>query len=98
MADIALKVEGLERWRDGNGKPGAAAMLADHEKRIVKAECDTEAHDKVLRDIELHHATEKTMIVAAISEAMARRGKSREGMVRAFGPYVAAISAVIIAL
>jgi hypothetical protein len=27
MADIALKVESLEHWRDGNGKPGAAAII-----------------------------------------------------------------------
>ena len=28
MADIAVTVESLRVWRDGNGKPGAAAMLA----------------------------------------------------------------------
>ena len=33
MADVAAKIDELERWRDGNGNPGAAAKLADHEKR-----------------------------------------------------------------
>jgi len=98
MSDLAMTVEGLRKWRDGNGKPGAAAILADHEKRIFKEECNNEMQEKILRKIELHHAAEHEMIVDAVSEALSKRSKSREGVIRAFGPYAASISAVLCAI
>lgn len=98
MADIAIRVDDLERWRDGNGKPGAAAILADHEKRITANECQDEGQDAILAQMKIDNAvskaTEKQVIVAAVREAMSTRAKSKEGMVRAFGPYAAAIAAL----
>jgi hypothetical protein len=95
-------VDGLRRWRDGNGKPGAAAMLADHEKRIMSAEAKDEEQGKALACIDKEKAvaaaTERQVIIEAVGEAMKKRGKSREGIVRAFGPYAAAIASIIIAL
>lgn len=95
-------VDGLRRWRDGNGKPGAAAILADHEKRIANSESKDEEQDKVLacidKDKAVTAATEKQMIIDAVGEAMKKRGKSREGIIRALGPYAAAIASIIIAL
>lgn len=99
MADIAIRVDQLERWRDGNGKPGAAAIIADHEKRLTKNEKTDECQDKELSKINtrcaVEKATEKQVIVDAVGEAMRSRGKSREGIVRAFGPYVAAIASIV---
>lgn len=98
MADLAVQVEALERWRDGNGKPGAAAILADHEKRITREENRNDAQDGEINTIKTGCAVEKErekrMIVDAVNEAMKTRGKSIEGLIRAFGPYAAAIAAI----
>jgi hypothetical protein len=99
MSDVALRVDRLEHWRDGNGKPGAAAILADHEKRITTNECQDKEQDATLAQMKIEgavaKATERQIIVEAVSEAMKKRGKSKEGMVRAFGPYAAALVALL---
>lgn len=98
MADLALQVEALERWRDGNGKPGAAAILADHEKRLGREEKRVDGLSGEISTIKTGCAVEKErekrMIAEAIDEAMKKRGRSIEGLVRAFGPYAAALAAI----
>lgn len=102
MADLAIRVDDLERWRDGNGKPGAAAIIADHEKRITREETRNDCQDIKLADFAtaeaVAKATERQVIIEAVGAAMAARGKSREGRVRAWGPYFAAACALIAAL
>lgn len=102
MADVIARVEELEHWRDGNGKPGAAAMLFDHEKRIALEASRNDTQDSKLFEIDkeraVEKATERQVIVDAVSEAMAKRGKSKEGKIRAWGPYAAVVGSLIIAL
>jgi hypothetical protein len=102
MADLAERVDGLEHWRDGNGNPGAAAVLADHEKRIAREEGRNDCQDGKLIEFDkaraVEKATEKQVIIDAFSEAMKKRGKSREGLIRAFGPYAALVGSLLIAL
>ena len=98
MADVAAKVEELERWRDGNGKPGAAAKLADHEKRIGVNEQKIGEHDKCLKGMELHQAGEKLAMQEIIEAALRKRSRSVEGVIRAFGPYFAAVVSILVAL
>ena len=95
MADVAAKVEELERWRDGNGKPGAAAKLADHEKRIVTNEQKIGEHDRCLKSLEIHKAGEKLAMQEAVESVLRKRGRSVEGVIRALGPYAAALGAII---
>jgi hypothetical protein len=102
MADILLRVDGLEKWRDGNGHPGAAAMLADHEKRIERGEKRIGCHDIKFFEIDKAAAvakvTEKQMIIEAVGEALRSRSKSFEGIIRAWGPYFAAACALVAAI
>lgn len=95
MADFAAKIDELERWRDGNGKPGAAAKLSDHEKRMAAAENKISEHDRCLKKIDLHHAGEKLAMQEAVESVLRKRGRSIEGVIRALGPYVAALGAII---
>ena len=95
MADIAAKIDELERWRDGNGKPGAAAKLADHEKRISTAESKISEHDRCLKGLEIHQAGERLAMQEAVESVLRKRGRSLEGVIRAFGPYAAALGAII---
>ena len=95
MADFAAKVEELERWRDGNGKPGAAAKLADHEKRIGTAENKISEHDRCLKSLEIHQAGEQLAMQEAVESVLRKRGRSVEGVIRALGPYAAALGAII---
>lgn len=102
MADIAGRVDGLEKWRDGNGKPGAAAMIADHEKRLTYEEGRNFCQDTKLADIDkaeaVARAMEKTLVMEAVAEAMKKRGHSAEGRIRAWGPYFAAFTALLATL
>lgn len=111
MSDAAMElrigrleddVDGLKHWQNGNGKPGAAAMLIDHEKRIAENEAKDEEQDKALacidRDKAVEKATEHAALVKAFEEAMSKRGKTREGKIRALGPWFAAAMGLIIAL
>ncbi len=96
MADIVERVGKLELWRDGNGKPGAVAIQADHEKRLTANEKTDDCQDEALLEIKLHHAVEKEVLVSAVLEAMKKRGRSAEGLIRAFAPYFAALVSLII--
>ena len=102
MADIAIRVEGLEKWRDGNGHPGAAAMIADHEKRLTYEEGRNFCQDTKLSDIDKAEAVarvmEKQLIIEAVSEAMRTRAHSGAGRIRAWGPYFAAFCALLATL
>jgi hypothetical protein len=98
MADIADKVAKLELWRDGNGRPGAAAIQADHEKRIIRNEALDDCQEIKLHEIELHHAVEKDVLVNAVLEVLKKRARSAEGIVKAFAPYFAALISLLIAL
>lgn len=102
MADLAIQVEALERWRDGNGKPGAAAILADHEKRIAREEKRIDGISDEVATIKtgcaVERERERRMIVEAVDEAMKKRSRSIEGLVRAFGPYAAALASVAVAI
>lgn len=102
MADIAVRVDGLEKWRDGNGKPGAAAMIADHEKRIERETTRNDCQDSKLAEIDkaqaIAEAMAKQIVVDAVSEALKKRGQSREGRIRAWGPYFAAFCALLASL
>lgn len=95
MADFAAKLEELERWRDGNGKPGAAAKLSDHEKRVTAAENKISEHDRCLKGLEIHQAGERLAMQEAVESVLRKRGRSVEGVIRALGPYVAALGAII---
>jgi hypothetical protein len=98
MGDIALSVSNLELWRDGNGKPGAAAMLADHEKRIAKTEECGEKCTESLRGVEMHYAMEEQLMMKVVRKAMVLQSKSKEGMIRAFGPYVTGVMSLVSAI
>jgi predicted NBD/HSP70 family sugar kinase len=102
MADIVLRVEDLEKWRDGNGKPGAAAVIAEHEKRLNKVESRCEDHGDGLAllttQLAVARAMEKTLVVEAVAEAMKTRSRSMEGVIRAWGPYFAALCALAAAI
>lgn len=99
MADIVIRVNDLEKWRDGNGKPGAAAMIADHEKRLTYEEGRIFCHETKINEMEKAEAVAavmaKQMIIEAVSEAMKKRGHSAEGRIRAWGPYFAAFCALL---
>lgn len=82
--DLSNRVAKLEYWRNGNGTPGAAETIVNHEDRID--------------EIEKHHLQEGEVIKKAVKEAMSERSKSREGLLRAFGPYFAAICAIVSAV
>lgn len=98
MSDYAQRVSDIERWWKGNGKPGAAAVIVDHETRLQRIEARTEEQERQLRDIEVHHAGEEMVIRKAIREEMKERSHTLEGMIRMMGPYVAAASAIVVAL
>lgn len=96
MSDsLIVRIDCLEKWRDGNGKPGAAAIIADHEKRILHIESDAETCQKHLTKIDLHHAAEKQVMQESIEAVLRKRARSFEGMLRAGGPYAAAAAAII---
>ena len=95
MADVAAKIDELERWRDGNGKPGPADKLAYHEKRIGTAEIKLDEHARCLKRFEIHQAGERFAMQEAVESVLRKRGRSLEGVIRALGPYAAAIGAII---
>lgn len=95
MSDVILqKIESFERWRDGNGHVGAVGQIADHEKRITYVENKCSCYQSKLNEIDIHRAKEKLLMQEAIEEVLHKRGKSFEGLLRAGGPYVAALSAI----
>ena len=84
LAGHERRIGKLESWRDGNGLEGAAKMILCHSHRIT--------------EIENHHIEEPQRIQDALAEAMSKRSKSKEGMIRAWGPYFAALVVVATAL
>lgn len=95
MADIAVRVESLEHWRDGNGKRGAAATLVEHGEQIValqdKSACFEERFHKQDVAEAVAKVAEKQFIVEAVEEALRKRSRTAEGLVRAWGPYFASL-------
>ena len=82
MADaIETRVTKLELWKNGNGLPGAAEMAQRQEKRLAI--------------IEAHHIEEPHILKEAVLAAMKAQSKSKEGMIRALGPYFATLIVII---
>jgi hypothetical protein len=102
MSSVSERVDALEHWRDGNGKPGAAAMIVAFCDGLKANNHRDDAQDayieKAKTEAAIYKATEKQTIVDAVEEVMKKRGKTVEGMVRALGPYFAAIATIIIAI
>jgi hypothetical protein len=98
MSSVVERVENLEHWRDGNGKPGAAAMIASFCEGLAGNNKRDDAQDKYIEaakiEAAISKAAEKQALVEAVEEVMRKRGRSVEGMIRAFGPYFAAICAL----
>ncbi|MFA5379026.1 MAG: hypothetical protein WC455_24945 [Dehalococcoidia bacterium] len=99
MADIALKVESLEHWRDGNGKKGAAAMILDHEEKLTREISRNDCQDEALRGVALADAvakaTERQMFKEVVEEVLKARSRTFEGIIRALGPWFAALCAFL---
>ncbi len=83
---------------NGNGKPGAAALIASFCDGLANNNKRDDMQDKYIENAKteaaISKATEKQMVVDAVDEVMRKRGKSVEGLIRAFGPYFAAICAL----
>jgi len=77
IADHEKRIGKLETWKNGNGLMGAAEMIKCHEGRIDEAE--------------KHQIMEPFILQETFAKAMKERSKSKEGMIRAFGPYFAAL-------
>lgn len=78
------RISALEYWRNGNGTPGAAATIENHESRIY--------------DIEMHHAKEEQLIIKAVKKALKEYNRNAIAYIKAFAPYFAAITAVLISI
>jgi hypothetical protein len=61
---------------------------------LTRVENDNECQDETLNGIAIHHATEDQMIQDAVERALLKRGRSKEGIIRASGPYVAAAASI----
>jgi hypothetical protein len=101
MSSVVERVESLEHWRNGNGQPGAAAILVTVRERLCENEARDDIQDAYIEAAKtataVAKASEKQMLVDAVEEVMKKRGKSAEGIIRALGPYFAAICALIAA-
>ena len=80
LAGHEKRIGKLESWRDGNGLPGAAATIQYNDARLDK--------------IEAHDLCEPKRLQDALAEALSTRSKSKEGMIRALGPYFAALCTI----
>ena len=80
LAGHEKRIGKLESWRDGNGLPGAAATIQYNDARLDK--------------IEAHQILEPQLLQAELAKALSTRSKSKEGMIRALGPYFAALCTI----
>jgi hypothetical protein len=88
---ISDRVLGLEYWRNGNGSRGAEARLQTVEGIVA----DIPA---MRADIEVVKIVADAKIERAIKGVMDKRDKTVIAYVKAFGPYVAALAAVVASL
>jgi hypothetical protein len=97
MSEIT-RIADLEKWRDGNGCPGAAAKIADYEKRICCVEQVVDKQEKRLNMIDVQRAGDRLVMQEVVRGVLRERGRTLEGVVRLMGPYIASATAIATAL
>lgn len=96
MSDaIIRRVEVVEHWMNGNGNPGAAAIIIETRNRVDRLEKETECQEKRLNELDILRAGEEKRIMDMFESVLRKRGRTIEGVLRALGPYAAALAAVI---
>jgi len=102
MSEASEALSKLNNAVYGNGKPGLLTRMELHEKEVGQLKPIVMVHEERLDELDIFKMQFGGLVKAVVKEAMEERARSKEGIIRALGPYFTAIvglaSAIVVIL